>query len=66
MLGTKPATVNGIYTLLVKATMAAAIVLGVVTLGVSFTLGTAALLPMLVLAVAAAAYARWRMGQLDA
>jgi hypothetical protein len=66
MLGTKPATVNGIYTLLVKATMAAAIVLGAVTLGVSFTLGTTALMPMLILAVAAAAYARWRIGQLEA
>jgi hypothetical protein len=37
-----------------------------VTLGVSFTLGTTALMPMLILAVAAAAYARWRIGQLEA
>ncbi|HEX2153364.1 MAG TPA: hypothetical protein VHL52_05240 [Acidimicrobiia bacterium] len=52
---------DGIYHLLVKTTLAAAFVLTVVTLGTTVMLKTAALIPMLVLAVAAAAYARWRI-----
>jgi hypothetical protein len=58
--------VNGVYVLLVKATLAAAVVLGVVTLGVTVSLGTAALLPMIGLALAAGFYARWRIGRLGA
>jgi hypothetical protein len=60
------AHVNGVYTLLVKATLAAAILLGLVTLGVAFTLGSMALLPMVGLALAAGFYARWRIHRLEA
>jgi hypothetical protein len=58
--------VNGVYTLLVKATLAAAILLGLVTIGVAFTLGSAALLPMMGLAIASGFYARWRIHRLEA
>lgn len=57
---------NGVYTLLVKATLAAAVLLGLVTIGVAFTLGSAALLPMMGLALASGVYARWRIGRLEA
>lgn len=57
---------NGVYTLLVKATLAAAILLGLVTLGVAITLGATAMLPMIGLALVAGFYARWRIHRLEA
>ncbi len=52
---------EGIYRLLVRATLVAAIMLAIVTIGVSVTVGTAALAPMVALAAAAAAYSAWRV-----
>lgn len=52
---------DGIYRLLVKATLVAAVMLIAVTVAVSVTAGTAALSPMVLLAAAAAGYSAWRI-----
>lgn len=57
---------KGIYRLLVKTTLVAAIILAVVSLITSVTLETAALVPMMVLAVVSAGYARWQMSRVEA
>lgn len=57
---------NGIYRLLVKTTLVAALILTAVSIVTAVTLETAALVPMMLLAVASAAYARWQMGRTSA
>jgi len=54
---------DGIYRLLVKATLVAAVMLIAVTVAVSVTAGTVALSPMVLLAAAAAGYSAWRIRQ---
>lgn len=57
---------NGIYRLLVKTTLVAALILGVVSIVTAVTLETAALVPMMLLALVSAVYARWQMGRTSA
>lgn len=54
---------EGIYRLLVKTTLVAALILAVVSIVTAMTLETAALIPMLVLAVVSGGYARWQMSR---
>ena len=54
---------DGIYRLLVKATLVAAVLCALVTLAIAFTVGTPAVTPITGLAVAAIAYSTMRIRQ---